>query len=72
MPRHILNTSAVKNEKLNEALSVLESLGATVVDNIQFSEFNKDYYGTNPDEWELAFLVEQRESAFPGPPVIVG
>lgn len=64
MPRHILNASGIRGDKFTEALSVSEDLEATIVDNVRFSEFSRGYYDQNRDEWELAFLVELRESTF--------
>ena len=52
----------MKDQALNDALVVLTKLGATIVDNVQFSEFRKGYYERNKDEWELSFLIELRDS----------
>ncbi|EEU38406.1 uncharacterized protein NECHADRAFT_77127 [Fusarium vanettenii 77-13-4] len=62
VPRHVLSSDAVKARHLDEALSVLSRLGATIVDNVGFSEFRKGYYGNNKDEWECSFLVELRQN----------
>lgn len=44
---------------------MLSGLGATIVDNVVFSEFHEEYYENNKDEWECSFLVELRQSRVP-------
>ncbi|KAK7397827.1 hypothetical protein QQX98_012808 [Neonectria punicea] len=61
-PRHLLSSDPVKKHHFEEALSVLSNLGATIVDNVQFSEFRQGYYENNKDEWERSFLVELRQN----------
>lgn len=65
MPRHLFDEDNVLNPAFDQALKTMASLGATVVDNLAFSEFNKDYPNTTPDQWDLSFRLLLRNSKKP-------
>lgn len=46
----------------DEALGVIKSLGATVVDDVKFSEFSGNYTYSDTTEWTLGLRVAIRES----------
>ncbi|KFY38173.1 hypothetical protein V495_06713 [Pseudogymnoascus sp. VKM F-4514 (FW-929)] len=57
IPRHCMKRDSFVMEKFEESLSVLRSLGAQIVDPVQFKEWNLQYSKDNPDEWRLAQRV---------------
>lgn len=62
VPRHVLTHDSIKDKHLGEALGVLSKLGATVVEDVRFSEFREGYYNDNRDEWDLAMLLDLRDN----------
>jgi hypothetical protein len=58
VPRHILSKDAVVNVEFDKALKIMKSLGAKIVDNTMFSEFNASYTHSNAEEWNLGLQVD--------------
>jgi len=48
--------------QFDHQLKVLESLGITIVDNLEFSEWSPKYSNIDRAEWRLSFRLELRES----------
>lgn len=49
-------------EKFEEALEVLNSLGATVVDGATFPEWTLQFYQNNKEELDFSFYASLRDS----------
>ncbi|KAF4546384.1 Amidase [Lasiodiplodia theobromae] len=62
VPRHVMSDDDVVTGSFNEALKILETLGATIVDNVEFSEWNPKYSKTDKEGWKLAFRVAIRKN----------
>ena len=58
VPRHILSKDAVVNVEFDKGLKIMESLGAKIVDNAMFSEFNASYTYSDAEEWNLGLQVD--------------
>lgn len=65
VPRHLFGDDQVVNSAFDQALKTMASLGATVVDNVTFSEFSKDYTSVASDQWALSFRILLRNSRTP-------
>lgn len=46
----------------NEALVVLENLGAAVVDNVRYPEWHLEFTKEHKEIWKLAFHMDLRKS----------
>ncbi len=49
-------------EKFEEALEVIKSLGATVVDGATFPEWTLQFYENNKEEMDFSFYASLRDS----------
>ncbi|PSN70519.1 amidase signature enzyme [Corynespora cassiicola Philippines] len=64
VPRHLLENEKndVVDGAFDEALKQLENLGATIVDNVKFTEFDKDLSYSDADDWMISFRLGRREN----------
>ncbi|KAI8660069.1 Amidase domain-containing protein [Fusarium keratoplasticum] len=62
VPRHLFPQDKVVNAAFDEALLLMESLGASIVDNVHFSEFNSNYTFSEDLEWTLGLRIALREN----------
>ncbi|KAK0615227.1 amidase signature domain-containing protein [Bombardia bombarda] len=62
VPRHVFPPIVFRNQQLDGAVSVLANLGATIVDDVKFSEFYEEFYDDLDDEWHLSFLTDLRDN----------
>ncbi|KAG9229299.1 amidase signature domain-containing protein [Amylocarpus encephaloides] len=62
VPRHCIKQDDVVTAQFNEALRNLETLGATVIDNLEFSMWSPKYSDIDRAGWRLAFRKELREN----------
>ncbi|KAI0105432.1 amidase signature enzyme [Nemania sp. FL0031] len=62
VPRHVMNAKPWVAEKFEEALEVIKSLGATVVDGATFPEWTLQFYENNKEEMEFSFSASFRNN----------
>lgn len=63
VPRHLFPGDKVVNAAFDNALKQIESLGATIVDDVKFSEFNSNFTYSDEEDWTLGLRVALRESS---------
>ena len=62
VPRHIIKKKPFVADKFEEALDVLRSLGATIVNNAVFPKYSLELLARHKDIWTVALLVDYRNS----------
>ncbi|KAK6703139.1 hypothetical protein SNK04_013024 [Fusarium graminearum] len=62
IPRHLFPTDKVVTAAFDKAISIMGTQGATIVDNVKFSEFDSNYTFTEDLEWTLGLRVSIREN----------
>ncbi|CAH0051086.1 unnamed protein product, partial [Clonostachys solani] len=60
---HVINTKPFVGEKFEEALDVLQSLGAVIVDDATFPEYSLDVLEKYKDIWNVSLMVDFRNMA---------
>ncbi|KAJ5090975.1 hypothetical protein N7532_009659 [Penicillium argentinense] len=61
IPRHLFPPDKVVNAAFDKALEILRSLGATIIDDVHFSEFDKNFTYSDELGWTLGIRVAIRE-----------
>ncbi|OJD27087.1 hypothetical protein ACJ73_01527 [Blastomyces percursus] len=62
IPRHCFQLDETVMAQFDEALKVMEKHGATIVDNLEFSQWSPKYPDIERAEWRLSFRKELREN----------
>lgn len=62
VPRHVMSAKPWVAEKFEEALEVIKSLGATIVDSATFPEWTLQFYENHQEEMEFSFYASFRNS----------
>ncbi|CAF3485281.1 unnamed protein product [Fusarium graminearum] len=62
IPRHLFPTDKVVTAAFDKAISIMGTQGATIVDNVKFSEFDSNYTFSEDLEWTLGLRVSIREN----------
>lgn len=62
VPRHVMSAKPWVAEKFEEALEVIKSLGATIVDSATFPEWTLQFYENHQEEMEFSFYASFRNN----------
>ncbi|KAJ8121676.1 hypothetical protein O1611_g10037 [Lasiodiplodia mahajangana] len=62
VPRHVINAKPWVADKFEEALRVIKSLGATVVDGATFPEWTLQFYENNQEDMDFSFYASVRNN----------
>lgn len=62
VPRYLFPDDKAVNTAFDDALKTIESLGCTIVDDVEFSEFNSHFTYSDENDWTMGLRIGTRES----------